>query len=173
MRKSPSLDRTPAGSMVESQLKTVMGYQLAQASVVTTQIFDTTVRKPFQLRTLEYTALALVCENPGVSPLRLASALAVTAPSITILIDRLEERELVTREKSTKDGRQQYLRATEAGLQLKTRCTEQITERERGSIDTLTPGEYALLLELLHKVAGARKSGSPGSAAPRGDPPAR
>ncbi|WP_066269750.1 MarR family winged helix-turn-helix transcriptional regulator [Hydrogenophaga palleronii] len=163
MRKSPSLDRTPAGSMLESQLKTVLGYQLAQAAVVTNAIFDETIRKPHEMRTLEYTVLALVCENPGVSPLRLASALAVTAPSITNMVDRLVARELVTREKSSKDGRQQYLHATRAGHKLKTRSTDAVTASERESIDTLTPGEYALLLELLHKLAGARKPGKRGS----------
>ena len=157
MRKNPVLDKTPAGSMVESQLKELIGYQLAQASVVTNRVFDETIRQPHALRILEYTVLALVCENPGVSPLRLASALAVTAPSITNLVDRLVVRDLVRREKSSKDGRQQYLHATQAGLRLKSQSTGQVIAREREVIDTLTPGEYALLLELLHKLASARK----------------
>lgn len=151
--------------MVELQLKSVMGYQLAQASVVTNQVFDQAIRGPHALRVLEYTVLALVCENPGVSPLRLASALAVTAPTITNLIDRLVEREFVQREKSSKDGRQQYLHPTEAGLRLKESCTGRVVAGEREAIDTLTPGEYALLLELLHKLAGARKTTKAGKVA--------
>ena len=161
MRTPPSLDRTPAGRMVESQLKSLLGYQLAQATVVTDHLFDETIRGPHQLRMLEFTILALVCENPGVSPLRLASALAVTAPSITSHVDRLVERGLVLREKSSRDGRRQYLHPTDAGLQLKTLSTHQVIERERSDINTLTPGEYMLLLELLHKLAGARRSGKP------------
>lgn len=173
MRTPPSLEKTPAGSMVESQLTSVLGYQLAQASVVTDHIFDEAIRKPFELRMLEYTVLALVCENPGVSPVRLASALAVTAPSITNLVDRLVERKLVRREKSSKDGRQQYLHATAAGLKLKAQSTNQVIEREGERIDTLTPGEYALLLELLHKLASARKTGKTGGSALNGSPPPR
>jgi DNA-binding MarR family transcriptional regulator len=157
MPRKTTRDRTPVGSMVESELKSLLGYQLAQASVVTTRIFDETVRKPHDLRTLEFTVLALVCENPGVSPLRLASALAVTAPSITHTVDRLVGRDLVRREKSDNDGRQFFLHATEAGLQLKAQSTGEVLAREREHVNTLSPGEYALLLELLHKLASARK----------------
>jgi DNA-binding MarR family transcriptional regulator len=163
MRIDPSLEKTPAGSMIEAQLKSVIGYQLAQATVVTNQIFNDAIRRPHGLRMLEYTILALVCENPGVSPQRLAAALAVTAPSITNMVDRLAERGWVFREKSNRDGRRQYLHPTSTGREVKDAGTERVIDLERTTIDTLTPGEYELLLELLHKLGGARKTRKPPS----------
>ena len=144
--------------MVESQLTSVLGYQLAQARVVTDAVFDIAVRKPYDLRVLDFTILALICENPGVSPMRLARALAVTAPLITGHVDRLVERGLIERIRSSKDGRRQYLHPTEDGLRLKSESTDRVIAQERRDVATLTPGEYAMLLELLHKLAGTRTS---------------
>ena len=158
---APPLGKTPDGSMAESQLQTIVGYQLAQASVVTDAFFNEVVRKPFDLRMLEFTVLCLVCENAGVSPLQLAASLAVTGASISTHVDRLVERGLVVRERSEQDGRRQHLHPTAAGRQLKRDATAAVIARERYGIDTLSSGEHRILLELLHKLASARRSGEP------------
>jgi hypothetical protein len=58
-----------------------MGYQLAQATIVTDAVFAQRVGLPFDLRPVEFTVLTLVHENPDVSATRLAKALAVSAPN--------------------------------------------------------------------------------------------
>ena len=39
-RRSPRLDLTPAGRMEEARLQKVLGYQLAQSTIVTDAIFQ-------------------------------------------------------------------------------------------------------------------------------------
>jgi len=154
--KSLRPDTTPAGRLEEARLHCVLGYQVAQASISTLRVFEQLVGRPLELRPVEYTMLTLICENPGVAPAKLALALAVTAPNITMWIDKLEQRGLVKREKSETDGRAQQLRVTPKGQQLAAKATARLIEGEREAFAGLTHGEGLILIELLHKVATFR-----------------
>src|SRR5918912_887262 len=99
-KRSPRSDMTPAGRMEEASLRNVLGYQLAQAVIVTDAVFWEAAGKPFSLRPVEYTVLTLIAENPGGSLVRLARALSVTPPHISTLVDRLEGKGLVRRQAS-------------------------------------------------------------------------
>jgi DNA-binding MarR family transcriptional regulator len=160
-RRSPRTDVTPAGRLEEARLHEVLGYQMAQASIVTGAVFQAHAGQPFGLRPVEYTLLTLIVENPGGSLARLARALAVTAPNITMWIDKLEARGLVRRQPSPTDRRALVLHATAEGEDLARQATQQILQAERAALATrLSPAEHAMLLELLHKVACARQDGT-------------
>jgi DNA-binding MarR family transcriptional regulator len=159
-KRSARTDMTPAGQLEEADLRQVLGYQLAQASLVTSAIFHEQVGQPFQLRPVDYTVLTLIADNPGGSLARLARALSVTAPNITAIVDRLEGKGLVARGASQQDRRAQVLHLTEEGAGLVRQATARIVRAESESLP-LTPGELAILTELLHKVAAARGRGSP------------
>ena len=154
-KRSARSELTPAGRMEEARLQKVLGYQLAQAALVTDAIFFEQVGKPFSLRPVEYTVLTRVAENPGGSLARLARALSVTPPHITIMVDRLEAKGLVAREASEQDRRAHVLRVTAKGAELVRKATQRIVEAEAAALP-LTSGEQAILAELLHKVALAR-----------------
>jgi DNA-binding MarR family transcriptional regulator len=134
-----------------------MGYQLAQASIVTTQVFNGAVGTVCALRPVEYTVLALVHANPNVTARQLARGLAVTPPNIAVWLDRLESRGLVQRSRSETDARMQHIRATDAGAALASQSTLRLLKGEEAALATLSVAERAMLVELLHKVAMARK----------------
>lgn len=152
----PALDTTPGARLREGALGGILGYGLAQATVATAAVFEAQVGGPLGLRPVEYTLLALVHENPDVSATQLARALAVTAPNIKMWVDRLEARGLVQRVRSTQDRRAQHLRTTREGRAQVQRCSQLLHEGEAQALQRLTPGERAILLELLHKVAQRR-----------------
>lgn len=154
-KRTPRPDQTPAGHLEEARLQKVLGYQLAQAAIVTDAIFREHAGEPFELRPVEYTVLTLIAENPGGSLARVARALAVTAPNITVMVDRLEQRGLISRSQSEQDRRTQVLHTTPKGATLVRRATGKIIEAENAILQ-LTPGEQGMLIELLHKVACAR-----------------
>ncbi|HVE53473.1 MAG TPA: MarR family transcriptional regulator [Ramlibacter sp.] len=154
-KRTARSDQTPAGHLEEARLQSVLGYQLAQAGIVTDGVFAASAGEPFGLRPVEYTVLTLIAENPGGSLARIARALAVTAPNITVMVDRLEARGLVEREQSAEDRRTQVLHTTAKGADLVRKATERIIEAEKATLQ-LSAGEHAMLLELLHKVACAR-----------------
>jgi DNA-binding MarR family transcriptional regulator len=134
----------------------VLGYRLALATLTTASVFFREVGDPLQLRPVEYTILALIREAPGVTPARLAKALAVTAPNITAWMAKLESRGLVERTASDTDRRAQLLSLTPAGDRLSVNATRRLVAAERAALASLSPGEYTLLHELLRKVAAAR-----------------
>ena len=157
-------DSTPAGRLAEAKLYGVIGYQLAQASIAAGRVFRAQVGDVFDLRPVEYTILTLVNENPGGSSARLAQALAVTAPNITMWIDRLVKRGLVERRPSTTDRRSQHLHASAEGARIAAVATEGLLDGEQAAFDHLSVGERSILVELLHKIARRRKGERPGHA---------
>jgi DNA-binding MarR family transcriptional regulator len=150
-------DRTPLARLTEAGLHGVVGYQLAQASIVTTQVFDGAVGVKSQLRPVEYTMLALIHANPDVTARQLARGLAVTPPNITVWIERLLSRGLVLRSRSETDARLQHIRVSAEGAKLAREATKRLLEGEALALASLSGAERAMLVELLHKVALARK----------------
>ncbi len=147
---------TPQGGLDEGSIHGLLGYQLAQAAILTTGAFVRIVGKPLELRPVEFTILQLVHENAPVTPSRLAKALAVTAPGVTIWLDRLEGRGLLKRERSETDGRAQHVRVTRKGDTLVRLALGRLLQEDRETLKHLSEGERRMLLELLHKVARSR-----------------
>lgn len=162
---SKLLQFTPVGRLDEGGLAQVLGYQLAQASIVAGAVFDAEVSKAYGLRPVEYTVLALVNRNPGLTAARLARALAVTPPNLTTWIERLSRRGLVERQTHHSDRRAMHIHATSEGAALVAQATERIFQGEARALAKLSLAERMMLLELLHKVAECRPSrGSAGNA---------
>jgi DNA-binding MarR family transcriptional regulator len=136
-----------------SPLQHLLGFRLALAEVGTRRIFQRHVGTPFKLRPVEFTLLMLLRANPAVTPKRLAQALRLSPPNVTVLIDRLAARSLLERRRSPDDGRATILQLTPAGADLARRAHQASRTMEDGLLQTLTPGERALLGELLHKLA--------------------
>lgn len=155
----PDADRTPLAMLAEAGVHAIVGYQLAQAAIVTDQVFDARVGREGGLRKVEFTILALVQGNPDATARQLARALAVTPPNIAIWLDKLESRGLVARTRSESDARMQHIRITRAGATLVDRSVQLLLEGEQTALATLSAAERAILIELLHKIAMSRKRG--------------
>jgi len=151
-----ALAETPQGHLQELNLRQLIGYQVAQASIVTLRVFDEVVGKPLGLRTMEYTVLALIRANGAVSPALLARALDLSPSYITLALGKLEGMGLVKRETNAVDKRGQRLHVTPQGDALAERMTEELIAAERAAFVTLTPVEQAMLGELLHKLGLSR-----------------
>lgn len=131
----------------------MLGYLLAQASVVADETFEQCAAEPFGLRKVEFTLLCLIVKNPGVKPVQLARALSFTAPNTTNWIDKLVNKGLATRSQNDSDKRAQNLQATELGKSLAAQASESIRVGEHQRLQGLTEGERLMLFELLRAVA--------------------
>jgi DNA-binding MarR family transcriptional regulator len=156
---SIAVDQSPTllGQLLEGDFYNLLGYQLAQARIFATDIYDDAVGKPLGLKRVECTMLQLVQANPDVSPTRLARTLAITTPAVSGLLDRLESRGLLLRRRSTQDGRAQRLQLTTEGQALIAKAAADLLEGESKAMAHLSPGERLMLLELLRKVSHARR----------------
>jgi DNA-binding MarR family transcriptional regulator len=146
---------TPA--VDQSCLHHLLGYHMAQADIPAKAAFYKYIGEPLQLRHVEFTILMLVKANPGVTQKQLSQTLAVTAPNITILLDRLVEKGWIERSKSEADRRVQHVHLTAEGARLAARSYELSLGAEQEMLRHLTPGERTMLLELLDKVARHRR----------------
>jgi DNA-binding MarR family transcriptional regulator len=148
----------PTHGVDQSCLAHILGYQIAQADIPTKRAFIKHIGEPLGLRPVEFTILVLVAFNPGVTGKRLAQALAVTAPNITILLDRLSEKGLVERVRSETDRRAQNIHLTATGEKLAKRAHAVSKTMEQEVLRQLSEGERVMLLELLQKVARSRRT---------------
>lgn len=151
MAKAPAVE---PDTLSLGALSDVLGFHLAQAAVFTYGLFERHVGEPFGLRKTEYSMLLLLLANGPLSPKRLAQALALSAPNLTMLLDRLQERGLLKRERSQTDRRSQNIVLTDEGLRVAQASAAAAGPMERDLLERLSPAERAMLIELLGKVAG-------------------
>lgn len=81
--------------------------------------------------------------------------MVVRVPDVTRLVDRLEQRGLVARERSTVDRRVVVVRISEEGLKLLKKLDEPILEAHKRTLGHLSPAELASLNALLVKARGS------------------
>ena len=148
---------TPQGALAEGGIHELLGYQLAQTAILTTEAFNRTVGEPLDMHKVEFTILQLVRENAPVTAARVAKSLAVTTPGVKVWLDQLEQRGLITRERGSVDRRTQDLRLTRKGDALVSKALKTLLDADRDILNELTEAERLMLLQLLRKVARSRK----------------
>jgi DNA-binding MarR family transcriptional regulator len=148
---SPTREKSPP--LDQSRLAHTLGYAIARAAVTTNQLFSQGVGEPLGVRPVEFTLLQLILANPNSTQKRLCDLLRVPAPQMTLILDRLQERGWVVRERDANDRRALHLRLTAKGERLAEESLAALHESEQALDHVLTSGERLLLQELLAKVA--------------------
>jgi DNA-binding MarR family transcriptional regulator len=149
VRREPVLP----GGLDHGRMQKLLGYNLAQAAIPSFKIFEKRIGGPFQLRRLDFTILMLVASNPHVTQRQMSLALDVSAPRLTIVCDKLVERELITRTRSESDRRKQYIALTRKGTALVRKAERVADHMEEELLGHLSELEKTLLFQLLEKVA--------------------
>jgi DNA-binding MarR family transcriptional regulator len=142
---SRGLDQSCMGHLV--------GYHVTQANLSSRKAFTRHIGKPYKLSPVEFTVLMLVAHNRDATQKQLSQALAVSAPNVTALIDRMHERDLLKRVRNETDRRSQHVRLTRRGAALVREVREVSLTMERDLLRQLSDAERAMLVELLQKVA--------------------
>jgi len=74
--------------------------------------------KAFDLRMVTYSALIVILENRGLRQAELAKALRIDRGNAVAIVDELEKRKLITRDRHPDDRRSYALHITESGREL-------------------------------------------------------
>ena len=138
-------------------MRKLLSYNLAQAAIPSFKIFQKRIGEPFELRRIDFTILMLVASNPHVTQRQMSLALEVSAPRLTLVCDKLEERELITRTRSDHDRRKQYIALTRKGTALVRKAERIADHMEKELLGHLTELEQTMLFQLLEKVAIHRR----------------
>ncbi|HLT89905.1 MAG TPA: MarR family transcriptional regulator [Woeseiaceae bacterium] len=99
-----------------------------------------------------FTALALISANPGSSQASLAQEMGLHTSAMVSLIDDLEKREWVVRQKDALDRRRYQLVLTAVGEEALDRLLRILDEVESSSLKALTASELKAMTRALDKL---------------------
>lgn len=116
MRKMDAMSPLPV-QVNDTTLNSLLGYHLKRAFNIVQSDLTKTL-KPFELRMLTFTALILIVDNPGLSQSQLADAMDIERPNLVVIIDELEQRRLIIRDRVRTDRRIWALKPTPSGVSL-------------------------------------------------------
>ena len=143
--------QAPAPAMSDTTLRQFTGYSMKRAFMVI-QADVTRTLEPFGLRMVTYSALAIIGDNPGLSQTQLAAALAIERPNLVVIVDELERRDLLSRDRVPTDRRTYALQLTSEGGQLLTRATEALRAHEARMMRGISRADLATLVACLGQI---------------------
>ncbi len=129
-----------------------VAFLLAQLGAHAAAAFAERIR-PLQLTPPQAGVLRRLAHFPGQSQRELADALGMHAPRLVALIDELEARGLVARQRDPRDRRNYAISLTDEGRQLFTELGRVARQHEHALTAALGDTERAQLLTLLRRLA--------------------
>ncbi|ACO77658.1 transcriptional regulator, MarR family [Azotobacter vinelandii CA] len=140
-----------ADSPLDSSLDDLIGYALRRAQL---KVFQQLVGRlaAFDLRPAQFTALAIIAQNPGLMQADLARALAIEPPQAVVLLNKLESRGLALRVRCKPDKRSYGIFLSKAGETLLKQLREVAALSDQEATAALSAEERQQLIGLLHKI---------------------
>jgi DNA-binding MarR family transcriptional regulator len=132
-------------------LTELVGYHLRRAQAAVFDDFMRTMARD-QATPGQFGVLMLIGSNPGSTQSAIAKALGVERSTMVAVIDRLQERGLVSREVSESDRRSNALRLTAEGAALTARLKKRVRDHERRIAAGLGEEEKQTLIDLLRRI---------------------
>jgi DNA-binding MarR family transcriptional regulator len=129
-----------------------VAFLLAQLGAHAAAAFADRIR-PLRLTPPQAGVLRRLAQFPGQSQRELADALGMHAPRLVALIDELEDRGLVGRDRDPRDRRNYAISLTDEGRQLLAELGRVARQHEHTITAALDNNERAQLLTLLRRIA--------------------
>lgn len=132
-------------------LADLIGYVLRRAQM---KVFQGVVDAfaPYDLRPAQFSALAIIEQQPGIMQAELARALAIEPPQAVLLLNKLEARGLAKRIRSQQDRRSYGVYLSPAGEALLQELKQVALQSDLQTTAALTGEERDELLRLLRKL---------------------
>lgn len=132
-------------------LPDLLGFHLRLAQAAITRDFSATLAD-VDLTQKQCATLELIGANPGVSQVDLAAILGADRATMMAIVDRLEARDLLRRERSTADRRRQHLHLTLHGQVTLARAKALIAEHECRFKSRFSGPELGALVASLRRI---------------------
>ena len=148
---SPLPDVPAVGKIDTSYLESVMGYNARRASLHIIGHFLEGMAR-FDLRPVDFSVLSLIGHNPGITSRQLCTTLNILPPNLVGMVNVLEKRGLVTRQRHPRDGRAVGLHLTPGGQEFVAEAEQTALALENEATKALTAPERKTLMRLLQKI---------------------
>lgn len=143
----------------DARLKSYSGYRMKRALTVI-QADVNAALKPHGLRMVTFSILVVVCDAPGIRQSDLAKTLLIERPNLVVLVDDLEQRGLLRRERVPHDRRAYAIAPTDLGLSLCTKAIATVDAHEAHVTQHIAQTDLPEFLENLSKVERAGVKGA-------------
>ena len=127
------------------------GFHLAQAQGSSSRHFAE-IAAPLGLTQKQVFALWLVADHPGISQIDLGQRLQMDRATTMGVVNRLQARGLIRREKSSSDGRKQALYLDPAGEAAIAAARLAVRDHENWLASRFTAAELGILTDLLARL---------------------
>jgi DNA-binding MarR family transcriptional regulator len=141
---------TPAATE-DGVLEDLIGYALRRAQL---KLFQNLIARlaVHDLRPAQFSALAIIEQNPGLMQADLARSLAIEPPQVVPLLNKLEERALAVRVRCKPDKRSYGIFLSKAGEALLKELKQIASDSDREATSALDDEERTQLLRLLTRI---------------------
>jgi len=146
-----------AASLIESnepeigELNDIVGFHIRLAHGAVYRHFTETFAE-LDLTQKQVSVLWLVADHPGISQIEVGTRLRMDRATTMTIVNRLQERDFLRRERSETDGRKQALYATPTGDEALAQAKNAIGEHEDWLKSRFTPEEIEKLVEMLARI---------------------
>ncbi len=146
-----------AASLIESnaedigELNDIVGFHIRLAHGAVYRHFTETF-SDIDLTQKQVSVLWLVADHPGVSQIELGQRLRMDRATTMTIVNRLQDRDFLRRERSDTDGRKQALYLTPGGENALGRAKRAIGEHEEWLKGRFTAEEVEKLVEMLARI---------------------
>jgi DNA-binding MarR family transcriptional regulator len=141
------------GGLDLGELDALTGLHLRLAQTAVQRLL-VEILEPLEVTQKQVAVLWLVSANPGVSQIQLATTLAMDRATMMAIVDRLDSRGLIVRQRSKVDRRRQELALTPEGEALLTAAKTLVAEHERRIEEAVGAKELAAFMAALRRLHG-------------------
>jgi MarR family transcriptional regulator, lower aerobic nicotinate degradation pathway regulator len=106
----------------------------------------------FGLTSVQFAAMSIIRDVPGIDQVRLSALIAFDKTTVVKVLDRLELRGLITRERSQADRRSNLLRITADGARLLKQVAPLLDRSERRMVAPLNAVDQRKFMQLLSRL---------------------
>ena len=133
-------------------LETLLGYHVARVDYELRKLYETHVGARLGLRTSEYSVLMIIAANADITARKVGDILAIAAPNLSTLIERLRMRGLIKRTQNEADKRAVNLSLTVDGKRVVKEAHVLSANLKLNEAPKLSAAEQKTLLVLLQKI---------------------
>jgi DNA-binding MarR family transcriptional regulator len=147
----------PTAALIEDKdadiggIADIVGFHIRLAHAAVLRHFTETFTD-LELTQKQVSVLWLVDDHPGISQIEVGRRLRMDRATTMTIVNRLQEREFLRRERSESDGRKQALHLSDAGRTALNRAKGCIAEHEAWLKSRFSPDEVKKLVEMLARI---------------------
>lgn len=135
----------------DEELRTLVGYILKRVHLLVRDDLMKTL-EPLGLRTMTFSALSVIAENPNLTQSQLAQTLRIERSGVVVLVDELEKKDLISRNRVEGDRRSYALHTTPEGEALLHKTIRLVHAHENRMFSDLSMDERDTLRGLLDRI---------------------